>query len=793
MIPDDGAERSTSPSQPLPFIADASARLAAIVESSDDAIIDKTLDGTITDWNRAAELLYGYSAEEIIGRSASLLMPPDSEPEFEALLERIRRGESVTRHDTVRLHKDGTRLEVSLSISPIRDAAGLVIGASTIGRDVGERRRAEAALRESEALRDTAERIARLGSFRRDLDSTSPRVTWSRGMYALFDVDPGEFDGDPLPILATRVHPGDQARVREAAENVAASGEPAPVEFRVIRRDGSEHILASEAATESDAAGTPVAIVGYYQDVTEARRAEAAMLESAERHRTILQTTMDGFMIVDTDGRLLDVNEAYCRMSGYGSTELLSMSLGELESAEAEDDTRAHIEKIIARGEGRFETRHRRKDGSVYEVEASVQYRPADGGQFVVFLRDVTERLRSERLMILPSQILAIMAESRPVTETAQGIVAALQLATGLDAVGVRLKQGDDFPFLASLGYSSEFLRAENGLAEREPGGGLCRRDDGAVDLECTCGLVIGGATDPANPLFTAGGSAWTNDALPFLDTPPEEDPRLHPRNRCIHVGFRSLALVPLRTGEEILGLLHLADRGTGRFTPESVAFFEGLGASIGVALLHKQAEQNLVQSAHELREQLFDTVKAMGAIVGVRDPYTAAHEMRVTQLALAIAAELRLDDERREGLALAGEVHDIGKVAVPAEILSKPTALSEIEFTLVRQHAETGREILSTINFRQPVATIVAQHHERLDGSGYPDGLKGDEIMLEARILAVADVVEAMSSHRPYRPGLGIEAALAEIEAGAGTRYDGEACAAASRLFREQGFTFAE
>jgi putative nucleotidyltransferase with HDIG domain len=375
----------------------------------------------------------------------------------------------------------------------------------------------------------------------------------------------------------------------------------------------------------------------------------------------------------------------------------------------------------------------------------------------------------------------------------AQEIAAALQLATGLDAVGLRLRQGDDFPFVASLGYSDEFLAAENVLAERDAGGGLCRSDDGAVDLECTCGLVISGVTDPANPLFTAGGSSWTNDSLPFLDVPPDEDPRLHPRNRCIHVGFRSVALVPLRAGEEILGLLHLADRGTGRFTPGSVAFFEGLGASIGVALLRKQAEEELVQSAHELRAQLFDTVKAMGAIVGVRDPYTAAHELRVTQLALAIAAELGLDEERREGLALAGELHDIGKVAVPAEILSKPAALSEIEFTLVRQHAETGREILSTINFRQPVATIVAQHHERLDGSGYPDGLTGDEIMLEARILAVADVVEAMASHRPYRAALPLEKALAEIEAGAGTRYDAGVCAAAIRLFREQEFAFTE
>ena len=132
------------------------------------------------------------------------------------------------------------------------------------------------------------------------------------------------------------------------------------------------------------------------------------------------------------------------------------------------------------------------------------------------------------------------------------------------------------------------------------------------------------------------------------------------------------------------------------------------------------------------------------------------------------------------------------GKVGIPAEILSKPAALTEIEFVLIKQHPQAGRELLGAIHFRQPVAEIVAQHHARLDGSGYPRGLKGDEIMLEARILAVADVVEAMASHRPYRPSLGLGAALAEVRAGAGTRYDAVAVAACERVFAE-GFVFSE
>ena len=152
-----------------------------------------------------------------------------------------------------------------------------------------------------------------------------------------------------------------------------------------------------------------------------------------------------------------------------------------------------------------------------------------------------------------------------------------------------------------------------------------------------------------------------------------------------MHVGFRSLALVPVRAGDQTLGLLHLADDSVDCFTPESIRFFEGLGASIGTALLRRQAEEELEEKAQELRVQVSDTVKAMGAIVGLRDPYTAAHEQRVTQLALAIAEELGMDEERCEGIALAGEVHDIGKIAVPAEILTKPSALSAVEFTMVR------------------------------------------------------------------------------------------------------------
>jgi HD-GYP domain-containing protein (c-di-GMP phosphodiesterase class II) len=175
--------------------------------------------------------------------------------------------------------------------------------------------------------------------------------------------------------------------------------------------------------------------------------------------------------------------------------------------------------------------------------------------------------------------------------------------------------------------------------------------------------------------------------------------------------------------------------------------------------------------------------------VVEMRDPYTAGHQKRVAGLARAIGEELGLPADRRDGLHTAGLIHDLGKISVPAEILSKPSKLTAIEFSMIKVHPQAGFDILKSIEFPWPVARMVLEHHERLDGTGYPGGLRGEDILLESRILAVADVVEAISSHRPYRPALGIEAALDEIEVRRGIFYDAAVVDACRRLFREKGF----
>jgi putative two-component system response regulator len=203
------------------------------------------------------------------------------------------------------------------------------------------------------------------------------------------------------------------------------------------------------------------------------------------------------------------------------------------------------------------------------------------------------------------------------------------------------------------------------------------------------------------------------------------------------------------------------------------------------------RAEEELRQSYVKSRRTLEEIVHALASAVEMKDPYTAGHQRRVTQLACAIAKEMGLSEKQIEGLRIAAAIHDIGKINVPAEILRKPNALTDLEYALVKTHSQVGHDVLKEIEFPWPVAQIVLQHHERMDGSGYPQGLSGDNIILEARILGVADVVEAMVSHRPYRATLGICEALGEISQNKGILYDPEVVNACSKLFTEKGFKF--
>jgi PAS domain S-box-containing protein len=227
-----------------------------------------------------------------------------------------------------------------------------------------------------------------------------------------------------------------------------------------------------------------------------------------------------------------------------------------------------------------------------------------------------------------------------------------------------------------------------------------------------------------------------------------------------------------------------------------SRTIYQGKPAIIGLMqdiTEKKKTEEQIQRYINQLQNVFMETVGVVNTMIEMRDPYTAGHERRVAEIAVAIGTEMGFDERRLEGLKISGWLHDLGKITIPAEMLAKPRKLTESEFNLIKEHPQTGFDILAHVEFPWPVGSVVLQHHERIDGSGYPFGLKGDEILLEARITAVADVVEAMASHRPYRASLGLEKALVEIEHGGGIIYDAEVSKACLRIFRESKFKLPE
>ncbi len=366
------------------------------------------------------------------------------------------------------------------------------------------------------------------------------------------------------------------------------------------RKDGTHYSEEMSITPVRDGGGAIANFIAIKQDVTERKRVEKELRLA----QFSVEQASDTIFWVDAQGHFVYVNEAACRSLGRSREELLCLPSWDINPQLTEEAWRASWAGIKTRGAVVFESQHKTKQGRVFPVEVTATYRDFDGKEYVFgFVRDISERKRAERYQQLSAEILGILNEPLGVTEVVNKILAAIKRETGLDAVGIRLRSGgDDFPYFVQSGFSPEFLSTENSLMARDKDGGPCRDKNGNISLECICGLVISGRTDPANSLFTQGGSCWTNDSLPLLDLPANQDPRLHPRNVCIHQGYCSVALIPIRAGGDIVGLLQLNDRKNDCFTLETIHFFEGLTASIGVALMRKQQEDALRTSEKRYR-----------------------------------------------------------------------------------------------------------------------------------------------------------------------------------------------
>ena len=888
--------------------------LANIVESSRDAIIGMTVSGAIVSWNKSAERIFGFTAQEAFGCNISMLVPADRQDEILQIQEKVASGKHIDHLETVRLRKDGTPIQVSFTTSPILNATRAVAGRCAIVRDITDRKNAEKALRENEGLLRLTLEAVNDGVW--DWNVPTGKAAFSPHYYAMLGYEPYEFP-ESYESWRNLVHPDDIRRIEAEIEEHLTSGKSYMIEMRMRTKAGDwRWILSRGMVVERDSEGYPLRLVGTHSDITEKKEAEEKLIESEERYRTIIEYSNDA-IVIGKNGLHVYVNQKFLKMFGLERPEDV---LGQPASVIAHPDDREMLMEMIfkrERGEdlpSQWEFRGLRKDGTTIFIEVSGTQLVYRGERFsLAFLRDITERKEAEKKLINLADIVrssndAIIGKSldgiitswnrgaemiygyaekealgkpismlaapgheeemqmilekvkggeyiesyeavrqrkdkqrihvslaiSPIRDRDGGIVSVstigrditeqklaasqreftnkvlealnspnevmklsrcvlllLKNYTGIEAIGIRMREGEDFPYYETNGLPEHFVEAERCLCSRNEDNEIIRDNEGKPCLECMCGNIIRGRTDPSLPFFTPGGSFWTNSTTLLLAATSEQDRMARTRNRCHGEGYESVALIPLKSGEEIVGLLQLNDRRTDYFNCGLIAFLEGIASSLGIAVSRRRTEEELQLATEKLRKSLAGTIRAMSLIVEARDPYTAGHQRRVSSLARAIAQEMGLAKETVDSIRIAGSIHDIGKMSVPAEILSKPSTLSDMEMQLVMTHSRSGYEILKDSELPYPVAEMVLQHQERLDGSGYPQGLKGEEILLEARILAVADVVEAIGSHRPYRPAGGIDAALEEIEKNSGVLYDPAVVDVCIKLFRENAFDF--
>jgi len=349
---------------------------------------------------------------------------------------------------------------------------------------------------------------------------------------------------------------------------------------------------------------------GLYRYLRELERSTELLRESEQRWQFALEGAEQGMWDWDMQTNEVFRSDQWKTLLGYEPHEIGSSRNESVKWLYPDDQARvqADLEQYLSGATPAFvsEYRVRRKDGSVRWVSArgKVLRRSPDGQplRMVGTQMDITQRKQSEQLQLLATEVVGILNDPQAPAHAMQRILAAIKRETNFDAVGIRLRQGDDFPYSSADGFSQEFLQAENCLTIQDSQGDVCRDEQGRVCLSCTCGLVLSGKIDPAGPGTTPGGSCWVNEAEPLLRMPPEQDPRLRPRNRCLHEGYESVALIPIRVNQEIVGLLQLNDRRKGRFSLELVRYFEGLAASFGLALLRLKEEQALRRSEERLR-----------------------------------------------------------------------------------------------------------------------------------------------------------------------------------------------
>jgi PAS domain S-box-containing protein len=637
-------------------------------------------------------------------------------------------------------------------------------------------------------------------------------------------------------------------KTRHRLHRIDPSAAPESCEFCFIDRYGETRNIFLNIDIISDTKQRIASLL----DITENKRAEEALRLNEEKYRSILEEMQEGYFEVDFAGNFTFFNDSLWRYFGYSKEELMGMNNRQYTDKENSKKLFQTFNKVYNTGEPTegFDWQIIKKDGTKRYVEASVSLQKDSSGKPIGFrgiARDVTERKGAEEELkkvqlfntaILDSipgilylyddtghlvqwnkqneevtgysseelkgmYVLDWFGSVEPDTSNIINSVAnVMKNGYAMTEARIITKSGQAVPMILTgvklaIAGKNYLLGIGIDITKRK------KAEEALKDSELKYRNIFENAIEGIYQSTREGRFVTANAALARMAgyESPEEliesikdigtQLYVHPEDRK-----RILAIIEAKGFAEGFEVEFYKKNGstfwvvinarTVKDEQGKILYTEGLIEDITI---RKHAEEQLHQTLESLKKAVGTTIGVLVSAVESRDPYTAGHQKRVADLARTIATEMGLPHDTIEGIRLTGSIHDIGKLSIPAEILSKPAKLTNIEFSLVKEHSRIGYEMLKSVESPWPLAQIVYQHHERMDGSGYPRNLKGDEIIMEARIMAVADVVETMASHRPYRPALGIEAALEEIEKNKGILYDDIIANVCLKLFREKGY----
>ncbi len=744
-----------------------------LFELSPDGILIQT-NGKIVLVNDACAKLLGVThPAKIVGQSVFDFIPPTSLERVHASIKELQACKiGLVRFEDRLLKADGTSVDVEITVTSYRHENEK--GFQLVLRDSTERNRSELAVadhdRRFRALIENSSDLIAIVDSRGTITYANPNVE------RILGYEPSEFLNrdireflcpDDLTVALTMLAP--------AANTVGTSNNSAELRYR--HKNGNWLLLETITKNVLD---DPLigGIIINARDITGRQQ----ILHELQFKNAVLttqqQVSPDAILVVNEQAEIISYNRQFVDLWKVPEEMVIAgIDAPVLQNVRGQvSDPAAFVTRVQFLYEHKDETSHEEielKDGRTIDRYSSGMF-GADSTYYgrVWFFRDVTERKGAEvtqrkltraltALSHCNDAIIHAIDENDLVRELCRIIV---------DIAGYRV---------ACIGYAEG--DAEKTVRQVAQWG----YDDGCpepcktrswADNELGSGPV---------------GKAIRTRSIQLVQNVLEDPGYASWRDDAIRTGYGSVLAAPLQNNGSVFGALSIYAAERNGFDQEEVRLLGELADDLafGIATLRVRAAH--AQSAERLKRSMEGTISAMAATVDMRDPYTAGHQRRVAELAEAIARKLNLAEDEINGIRLAGIVHDLGKLTVPAEILSKPSRLTSLEYELIKTHAEAGYSILKEIDFPWPIAQIVYQHHERLDGSGYPRGLKDPEILIGAKILAVADTVEAMASHRPYRPGLGIERALEEISAHRGSSYDVAVADACIQLFRENQFAF--